>query len=92
MFFLDQRDEFDRDWMDYNGKVQFIDNHRKALGHNANDAYRLPQRERENVEPPSYQRKNFQDEARRGDYIPSYKKLQSMPVQMNNQPYNAYGE
>jgi hypothetical protein len=86
-----QKDDFDRDWMSYNGKVNFIENHRKLLGHHGNDQYRLPQRERENEEPQIYQR-NFQDEQKRGEFIPNYKKLPSMPVRVNNNPYNQYGE
>ena len=79
--------------MDQNSKVNFIDNHRKFLGHSGNDQYRLPQRERENEVPRNYQQpRNYQDDQRRGEFVPAYKKLPSMPVRVNNNPYNYNGE
>ena len=91
MFLKDQRDEFDHNWNAYNGKVNFTEKSRKALGHVGHEQYRLPQRERENMEPdPELYQRNYQNDRRRGDFIPSYRKMESMPVR-NNQ-YNQIGE
>lgn len=64
-----------------------MDNHQKFLGYSGNSRNYLPQRE--NIQPEYYQR-NYQDDRNRGDFIPSYKKLDSMPVRLNQ--YNQYGE
>ena len=79
--------------MAHNSKVNFIDNNKKLLGHFGNNQYRLPQRERENEEPKTYQhQQSYQDDQRRGEYVPVYKKLPSMPVRVNPNPYNYNGE
>lgn len=88
----DQKDEFDQDWTAYGGKVNFVDKSRRALGHVGNEQYQLPQRERENMEPdPELYQRNYQNDRIRGDFIPSYRKMESMPVRRSNQ-YNQIGE
>lgn len=67
--------------MNYNNKIKFTDNYRKALGHSGSNQKYLPQRE--NIEPHIFPQNYYQNEDRRGDYIPSYQKLASMPVRFN---------
>ncbi len=63
--------------------------HKKALGNFGNKEYALQEHERENEQPQVFQR-NYKDDRRRGDFIPTYKKLSSMPIRVNQN--NQYGE